>query len=343
MTQLDIVFEDEQWERVLATLKSGSEISAVRLLTLLEGASYDSVEDALQMLAQKNITLTIADLPPVAATGESAARLRLEQELVRTHGIPDALEANDPLRLYLEEIASMPAAGEVTLLAQKLKTGDPDAAQKLVNLMLPQVISTAKTFVGKGVLLLDLIQEASLGLWQGLQSYSGGDIVQTCNWWIHQYLAYAVLRQAMDAGVGQKLKQAMEDYRSVDEQLLIELGRNPTLEEIAEGLHITVEEAQMVAATLENARTMNRVKQPEPEEIPQEEDQAVEDTAYFQMRQRIQELLSGLSEQDVKLLTLRYGLEGGLPLDPAQTALKLGLTAQEVINREAAALAKLRQ
>jgi DNA-directed RNA polymerase sigma subunit (sigma70/sigma32) len=114
-------------------------------------------------------------------------------------------------------------------------------------------------------------------------------------------------------------------------------------EELAEALHITVEETQVIAAMVAGARKLDRVRTPEPEQLPQEEDQAVEDTAYFQMRQRIAELLSGLSQEDAKLLSLRYGLEGGLPMEPEQVGQKLGITAQEVINREAAALNKLRQ
>jgi RNA polymerase nonessential primary-like sigma factor len=95
---------------------------------------------------------------------------------------------------------------------------------------------------------------------------------------------------------------------------------------------------------LEAARMMNRAKQ-ETEEKPEDPDdsQAVEDTAYFQSRQRIQELLSGLEEADANLLILRFGLEGGLPMTPQEAGRRLGLTPDEVIVKEAAALAKLRQ
>ena len=85
-----------------------------------------------------------------------------------------------------------------------------------------------------------------------------------------------------------------------------------------------------------------RVKQPEQEEPTPEDEQAVEDTAYFQMRQRIEELLSGLDERSAKLLTLRFGLEGGLPMTPEDTGKRLGMTPEEVVAAEAAALAKLR-
>ena len=119
---------------------------------------------------------------------------------------------------------------------------------------------------------------------------------------------------------------------------------NPTVEELAEALHITAEAAASIGDMLETARMMAQIKkEPEPEEEAAEENQAVEDTAYFQMRQRIADLLSELSEEDAKLITLRYGLEGGLPLNPQDTGKRLGLTPDEVVAREAAALAKLRK
>ena len=106
---------------------------------------------------------------------------------------------------------------------------------------------------------------------------------------------------------------------------------------------MSVEEAAAVAETMEAARMMERAKASTEEKTEEEDTQAVEDTAYFQMRQRIQELLSSLSEKDVKLLSLRFGLEGGMPLSPEETGKKLGLTPEEVVAKEAAALALLRR
>jgi len=152
-----------------------------------------------------------------------------------------------------------------------------------------------------------------------------------------------VMTCAREKGVGQKLRQAVEDYRAVDEQLLSELGRNPTLEEIAQRLHMTVDAAAEVAKTMEAARTLAMAKQPQEQEPTSEDEQAVEDTAYFQMRQRIADLLADLDETDAQLLTLRFGLEGGKPLSPEEVGKKLGLTPEEAVAREAAALSKLRQ
>ena len=343
MSELEFTFEKAPWEMELEKLAPGDSISAVAFLGLLETADETETENALDYLAQNHIALDVQTLPRFASVGITAQRLQLEEKLVQTGNLPGGLEENDPLRLYLEELAGIPAAGDVSVLAQRYAEGDESAVQPLVNLMLSAVVDTAKAYMGRGVYLLDLIQEAGLGLWQGIQDYTGGDFEEHCMWWINQFLAGTVTLQARSAGIGQKLRQAAEDYRGVDEKLLTELGRNPTVEEIAEGLHMSVEETAAVAEMLENAKLMNMAHKPEPEELPQEEDQAVEDTAYFQMRQRIQDLLSGLSDADARLLTLRYGLEGGLPMKPEQVAAQLGMQVDEVINREAAALSKLRQ
>ena len=338
----DFVFEATPWELALEEMHIGDTLSAARFLTLLEGESEEAVEEAFEDLADGHVTLDIAELPKNLGTGETAVRLRREAELVKTGLDPAALEPGDPLRLYLEEVAGTPACGDELALAADAASGDDRVMERLTNLGLSRVIELAKEYTGYGVLLLDLIQEGSLGLWQAIGCYEGGDYMAHRDWWIRQNLARAVTMQARQSGVGHKLRQAMEDYRSVDERLLCDLGRNPTIEEIAEEMHISAQEAAAVAKMVENARMMGKVHTPEVEDDPAEEEAHVEDTALFQMRQRIAELLEGVSEEDAKLLTLRFGLEGGLPLSPADTGRKLGLTPEEVVAREAAALAQLR-
>ncbi len=344
MNNLDFSFEITPWERYLATKQMGDTISAAQLLTMLEGENEQFLEDALQDLETGCMVLDLSDLPRGGSFGEAALRLRQEMQLVKKGLNPSELEPSDPLRLYLEEIASIPAAGDEQLLAQECAAGKECAMERLTNLGLSRVIQIAGEHTGYGVLLLDLIQEGSLGLWHAINCYHGGDYAAHRDRWIRFYMAKIVTLQARANGVGQKLRTALEDYRAVDERLLGDLGRNPTLEEIALELHMTVEEAAAVKGMLDNARLLAQVKkQPELEEEKESEEQAVEDTALFQMRQRILDLLSGLNEQDQKLLTLRFGLEGGMPLNPEETGRKLGLTPEEVVAREAAALAKLRR
>ena len=145
------------------------------------------------------------------------------------------------------------------------------------------------------------------------------------------------------------LEELMGKYRRVVyitvAGVLGKAGTPPDVEEIAQELHMTVEEASSVQSMLEDARMLARVnsrQQEQEEEEKEAQDQAVEDTAQFRMRQRILDLLSNVSEEDAKLLTLRFGLEGGKPLSPQEAGKRLGLTPDEVLTREAAALAKLR-
>ena len=337
MNDLEFSFEPDPWETFRMSLTMGDTVSASQILTLLEGEDGQTLEDALQELETACVKLDVSDLPKNGGTGDTAVRLKQEAQLVQEGLDPKALEPNDPLRLYLEEVAAVPVCGDEQLLAQK-----GDAAETLTNLGLSRVIELAQEYVGYGVLLMDLIQEGSLGLWQAIGCYREGEYAAHRDRWIRFYLARAVILQAHSSGIGQKMRRAMEDYRQVDERLLGELGRNPTLEEIAEELHMTVEEAQTVQRMMNNARMLDKAIRPEAEEEDKEEEQSVEDTALFQMRQRIGDMLSGLEETDAKLLNLRFGLEGGKPASPEETGRLLGMTAQEVLAREAAALAKLR-
>ena len=343
MNDLEFSFEPAPWERWLRTKQLGDLVSAAQLLTLLEEDGEEAVEDALQEIEMASMVLDITGLPRNVTSGEAGIRLRQEMQLVTKGLKPEMLEENDPLRVYLEEVAATPVCGDEDILAAAAANGDENAMLQLTNLGLSRVIRLAGEHTGYGVLLLDLIQEGSLGLWQAIRNYRYGDYAPHRDKWIRLYMAKAITLQARSRGVGQKLRTAMEDYRAVDERLLGDLGRNPSVQEIAQELHLSVEETEAVRRMLENARQMQKARpaEEEPEQTPDDE-QAVENTALFQMRARISELLSGLNEQDQKLLTLRFGLEGGLPLSTEDTARKLGLTPDEVTVREASALSRLR-
>jgi RNA polymerase primary sigma factor len=344
MNDLDFSFEQSPWELALTRLNRGGSISAMRFLTLLEGEAEDAVEAAFEELENRHITLDIGDLPDAGASAAMALRLRREAELVEKGTLMTDLEAEDPLRLYLEEIAGIPAAGDPVLLAQQSLEGNTAARNMLVNVSLHRVIAMSMELAGKGVLLLDLIQEASLGLWQAILNWDGqGDFESHRDWYIRQSLAKQLTLQARQSGVGQKMRTLLEDYRSADQRLLTKIGRNPTLEEIAAELKLTPEDTAVLEKMLQNAQLIQRSKAAqEPRQDDPDEERHVEDTAYFQSRQRIMEMLSGLEELDAKILSLRFGLEGGLPLNPQDTGNKLGLTPEEVVTREAKALAKLR-
>ncbi len=340
MNDLDFSFEAPAWETYLDTL-SGS-ASAAQLLAMLEGESEEDFAEMLDALEERDILLDISTLPPIGGRGESALRLRQEAELAADGLNPADLSENDPLRLYLEEIQGMPPMGDVEALAARCAQGDENAMEALTQAGLGRVAELARAFTGHGVLLLDLIQEGSLGLWQAVRQHTGGSFSPDRR--IRISMARIVMEQARENGVGQKLRTALEDYRSVDEHLLGELGRSPTTEELAEALHMPPESAAAIGKMVENARRLQMVQQPpQTQSEPQEEEQAIEDTAYFQLRQRIGDMLSCLGEMEAKVISLRYGLEGGLPASPEETGRRLGLTPKQVAEAESAAMAKMRE
>jgi RNA polymerase primary sigma factor len=318
-------------------------VSAARLLTVTDGMGDEAMEEVFLRLEEENIPIDLSDLPLSGASGEAARRLREEEQLVRSGKLLAGLEENDPLGVYLRELASIPACGDSELLALELLEGR-DVAARLVDLSLGRVVELAQEYTGRGVLLLDLIQEGSLGLWNGILRFTGGSFESFRDGCIQRYMAQAVIRQARASGLGQKMRQAVEDYRMVDERLLSELGRNPTLDEIAEAMHMTVGEVEAVRKFLNNARLVGKAHEvKEPEEETPEDTQAVEDTAYYQTRERVDSLMSGISELEQKVVTMRYGLDGKAPQTAAEVGRKLGLTVPEVVELETAALTKMRQ
>ena len=341
MNELDFSFDNSPWELFLSGKREGDRISAAHFLTLLEQETEDAVEDAFAALDDRKLMLDVSDLPVKQSTGQAALRLRQEAEIAEKAMDVSGLNPTDPLRLYLEEIREMPRQTDEKALAERAAQGDQRAAEQLMHQGLHRVVEIVPEFVGYGVLMMDLLQEGGLALWQAIQ-VPEGDYLTRRDGAIRAAMAKAVTLQARANGVGQKMRQALEDYRAVDERLLAELGRNATLEEIALELHMTPEDAETVRKVLEDARMLQQATAPKEEEASEEE-QAVEDTAYFQMRQRISELLSVLPEEDAKLLTLRFGLKKGLPMSPEDTGKALGLTVDQVLRREAKALAMLRE
>ena len=342
MIDMDISFGDSPWEAWMDRKKHGDSLSAAQLLTFLEEETEEGVEDAFAALEDRGLKLDITTLPSRQFVGQAALRLRQEEQMAKENMALKDLGPNDPLRLYLEEIASLPPAEETEELLRQAADGDEKAQEILTGAGLRRVAEIAKEFTGYGVLLMDLIQEGSMGLWKVVSGFSGGDYPSLRDDAIRQAMARAVTLQARESGVGRKMRQALEDYRAVDQRLLAELGRNPTLEEIAQELHMTPEDTATVKRNLDDARILAQATAPKEEAEPEEENQTVEDTAYFQMRQRITELLSVLPEEDARLLSLRFGLDKELPLSPEDTGKRMGLTPQEVVAREAAALARLR-
>ena len=142
MNGVEFVFDDHPWEEELTALTRDNTVEAIQLLRLLELEDEQTVQDALALLEQRRITLNVSNLPPVMLTGSSAMRLRQEEQLAGTQSLTDGLEPNDPLVLYLQELAATPAAGDPQFVAQQYLEGEP-VAEQLVTLCLSRVVELA--------------------------------------------------------------------------------------------------------------------------------------------------------------------------------------------------------
>lgn len=339
----DFVFEQAPWEAYLRSCKNGSVISGWNLISMLEDEEDNAVEDAFSILTVKRLQLDLSGLPQMSAGSNTAQRLQQEREYVTGGLKTELMEETDPLRLYLEEIAAAPACGDEKLLAEQLSSGDQRAAQRLTELGLSRVVEIAAEYAGQAVLLLDLIQEGNIGLWEAISGYRGGDYAAQRDEAIRSSVLKAIVLQARSNGISQKMKKALQDYRAADQHLLTKLGRNPGLEEIAQEMHISLEQAQTIEKTMADILLLQKAeKLAAPKEETAEDELPVEDTAYFQMRQRISEMLSVLDEQEARILTMRFGLEKGLPMSAEEVAKALGITTAAVTACETAALSKLR-
>lgn len=342
MRPLDITFDMPNWEQILQTVPAGSSYPAGSFLALMESESEHAFADALQILKNRQIALDVSALPQEFGQGDSGARLRREYQLVSNGQLFENLEDTDPLKMYLDEIRSGETDADVSHLVRQMCSGDSSVVPTLVSALLPEIVEYACTFVGRGVMLPDLIQEGSLALWESLSEYSGGDFSAFVKQVVVSAMSCCVVQQARSAGVGEQLRRKAQSYQEMDGKLLTQLGRNPTKEEIAQALGISPEEADFIEDMLSSARMLASLS-PKQEQAPEEEDQSVEDTAYFHMRQRVQELLSELTKEQAALLSLRFGLDGTPPMTPEQVAKRLHMTPEEVILAEADALAQLRK
>lgn len=342
---IDVTFDQAltPWELALAKLKPGDKLSAVRFLGLLRSSEDVSLEDAALELEQLGVMLDVSELPRLEGNGDTAARIRLETQMLEKESW-EVLDERDPLRLFLEELELLQPIADGSELASLGAAGDEKAMAKLTDGYLPTVFQCAREFADRGVLLMDLIQEGSLGLWQGILRYEAGPFREQALWWIRQAMARAVTIQAESNGVGDHLAQQIDRYRQADRVLLTRLGRNPQDEELAQELGITLEETLSLGKMLREIQAMAQLKQAQqpPEESP-EDDLAIEDTAYYQTRERVNDLMSGLTQDETMVLNLRYGLNGKPPMTLQETAERMNRTAVDVAELEKTALEKMRR
>ena len=267
--------------------------------------------------------------------------------------IPEGVSIEDPVRMYLKEIGKVPllSAEEEIELAKRMENGDQNAKKRLVEANLRLVVSIAKRYVGRGMLFLDLIQEGNLGLIKAVEKFDyrkGYKFSTYATWWIRQAITRAIADQARTIRIPVHMVETINKLIRVSRQLLQELGREPSPEEIAAEMDMPVERVREILKISQEPVSMETP-------IGEEEDSHLGDfieddnvpapaeaAAFTLLKEQLDEVLSTLTDREQKVLRLRFGLEDGRARTLEEVGKEFKVTRERIRQIEAKALRKLR-
>ena len=312
----------EEFEKILDCLESNN-IDVLRI-------SYDDDDDDILLDDEEDIEVEKIDL-----------------------SVPDGVSIEDPVRMYLKEIGKVPllSAEEEIELAKRMELGDQESKKRLAEANLRLVVSIAKRYVGRGMLFLDLIQEGNLGLIKAVEKFDyrkGYKFSTYATWWIRQAITRAIADQARTIRIPVHMVETINKLIRVSRQLLQELGREPTPEEIAEEMNMPVERVREILKISQEPVSLETP-------IGEEEDSHLGDfiqddnvpvpadaAAFTLLKEQLQEVLGTLTEREQKVLTLRFGLEDGRARTLEEVGKEFNVTRERIRQIEAKALRKLR-
>ncbi|WP_455012585.1 RNA polymerase sigma factor RpoD [Mogibacterium timidum] len=267
--------------------------------------------------------------------------------------VPKSLPTDDAVRMYLKEIGKVPLlTGEQEReLAIRMEQGDEDAKKKLCESNLRLVVSIAKRYLNRGLSFLDLIQEGNLGLIKAVDKFDytkGYKFSTYATWWIRQAITRSIADQARTIRIPVHMVETINKLIRISRQLLQELGREPTSEEIAKEMGITVEKVREIKKISQDPVSLETPIGEEEDShlgdfIPDDDVPApVEAAAYSMLKEQLMEVLDTLSEREKKVLMLRFGLEDGRPRTLEEVGKEFNVTRERIRQIEAKALRKLR-
>lgn len=267
--------------------------------------------------------------------------------------VPEGVSIEDPVRMYLKEIGKVPllSAEEEIELAKKMEQGDENAKKRLAEANLRLVVSIAKRYVGRGMLFLDLIQEGNLGLIKAVEKFDyrkGYKFSTYATWWIRQAITRAIADQARTIRIPVHMVETINKLIRVSRQLLQELGREPTPEEIAEEMDMPVDRVREILKISQEPVSLENP-------IGEEEDSHLGDfiqddnvpvpadaAAFTLLKEQLVEVLGTLTEREQKVLRLRFGLDDGRARTLEEVGKEFNVTRERIRQIEAKALRKLR-
>lgn len=267
--------------------------------------------------------------------------------------VPKSLPTDDAVRMYLKEIGKVPllTGAEERELAIRMEQGDEEAKKKLCESNLRLVVSIAKRYLNRGLSFLDLIQEGNLGLIKAVDKFDytkGYKFSTYATWWIRQAITRSIADQARTIRIPVHMVETINKLIRISRQQLQELGREPTSEEIAKEMGITVEKVREIKKISQDPVSLETPIGEEEDShlgdfIPDDDVPApVEAAAYSMLKEQLMEVLDTLSEREKKVLMLRFGLEDGRPRTLEEVGKEFNVTRERIRQIEAKALRKLR-
>ncbi|SFT49156.1 RNA polymerase primary sigma factor [Selenomonas sp. GACV-9] len=276
-----------------------------------------------------------------------------DEEVEIDLSVPEGVSIDDPVRMYLKEIGRVPllTAEEEVVLAKRMQEGDEMAQKRLAEANLRLVVSIAKRYVGRGMLFLDLIQEGNLGLIKAVEKFDytkGYKFSTYATWWIRQAITRAIADQARTIRIPVHMVETINKLIRVSRQLLQQLGREPSPEEIAKEMDITVERVREIMKIAQEPVSLETPIGEEEDShlgdfIEDQDAPAPADAASFMLlKEQLEEVLDTLTPREEKVLRLRFGLDDGRARTLEEVGQNFGVTRERIRQIEAKALRKLR-
>ena len=334
--------------------ENGNNITYGELAKKLNSIDPENIDDVFDEFEKDGVDIISDDFDeePDIDDLKEVEDLKLD-EITDTDTNLEGISVDDPVRMYLREIGKIPLLtfDEELDLAKRILKGDEEAKQKLAESNLRLVVSIAKKYVGRGMLFLDLIQEGNMGLIKAVEKFDytkGFKFSTYATWWIRQAITRAIADQARTIRIPVHMVETINKLIRTSRNLLQQLGREPTQEEIAKEMEIPVEK---VAEIQKIAQDPVSLETPIGEEedshlgdfIKDEDSPAPHDAAsYTMLKEQLEEVMSTLTPREAKVLKLRFGLEDGKSRTLEEVGKEFNVTRERIRQIEAKALRKLR-
>ncbi len=344
-------YEDRKKELIAQGSEAGY-ITYEQLATALKGLDLDSdsLDDLYNSLMEANIQVVTDEELAGDDDGEDDGGI---ENILDDSDLAKELTINDPVRMYLKEIGkiSLLTLDEEMELSARIVAGDEEAKNKLAESNLRLVVSIAKRYVGRGMLFLDLIQEGNIGLMKAVEKFDAGKgykFSTYATWWIRQAITRAIADQARTIRVPVHMVETINRLSRFQRQLTLELNREPTEEELAKKMHLSLDKVREVIKIAQEPVSLETPIGEEDDShlgdfVKDERTMSPEEyTVHELLKDEISDVLLTLTEREEQVLRLRFGLDDGSSKTLEEVGQMFGVTRERIRQIEAKALRKLR-